>query len=311
MPWPPDHPAITDPRLRPWAGGLDEVVPGARVEAVLRYVPGRRVATLVRHGGERAVVKVFGSPRARGNARRLRAFATSPAASLVPAALGCDAAGHVLAVTYREGASLASLPEPRYPDCYARVGAALRRLHDSAAQLDRTWSWEHEVGQLRRHAVPATAALVETLAASTVQLGEAPLSPAHRDCHPQQLVVAADDSVAFVDLDDAALAPRGLDLGNVLGHLVLERLTGARSARTAAAAREALLDGYGPSAELDEAVLTGWALLAVARLAALAETRFGDLAQRDALLAAGLAGLPAPPGMPSADERIDGHRPWW
>jgi hypothetical protein len=285
MPWPTDHPALIDPQLAPWAAGLNEVVPGARVENVLRYLPGRRVTTLVEHEGELAVVKVFASPRARGNARRLRAFAASPTAALVPSVLGCDAAGHVLAITYRRGVLPASLSDTEYPACFSRVGAALRRIHDSGAELDRVWDWEHEVAQLRRHAVPATIDLVETLAASTGWLAGAPPSPAHRDCHPRQVVVAADGTVAFIDLDDAAMGPRGLDVGNMLGHLIRERITDARSARATVQASEAFLDGYGPCAELDEGVLTGWTSLGVARLAGLAESRHHDVAQRDALLA--------------------------
>lgn len=285
MPWPTDHPAFTDPQLTPWASGLDEIVPGARVEGVLRYLPGRRVATLVEYERELAVVKVFASPRARGNARRLRAFAASRAAALVPTVLGCDAAGHVLATTYRRGDLPASLSDAQYPACFYRVGAALRQIHDSGAELDRAWAWEQEAAELCRRAVPATLDLVDTVVASTRWLSGAPLSPAHRDCHPTQVVVASDGTVGWIDLDDAAMAPRGLDVGNMLGHLLRERITGARPLRVTAEASQAFLDGYGQCPELDEVVLSGWTLLAVARLAGLAESRHRDVPQRDALLA--------------------------
>lgn len=291
MPWPSDHPANTDPILAPWADGVDEVAPGACVAEVLRYLPGRRVATLVEHERELAVVKVFASPRARGNARRLGALAASPAAAIVPTLLGCDAAGHVLALSYRHGVLPTSLPDTEYPSCFHRVGAALRKVHESGAELDRVWDWDQEVAQLRRQATPATVDLVETLVASTGRLAGAPLIPAHRDAHPRQVVVAADGAVAFIDLDDAAMGPRGLDVGNMLGHLIREGITGARSVPATVEASEAFLDGYGPCAELDGGVLTGWTALAIARLAGLAESRHGDAAQRDALLACGLADL--------------------
>lgn len=291
MPWPSDHPARTDPMLAPWADGLDEVAPGAEVAQVLRYLPGRRVATLVEHGHEPAVVKVFASPRARGNARRLRALAASPAAAIVPTLLGCDTAGHVLSITYRQGVLPTSLADAAYPACFYRIGAALRQVHESGAELDRVWDWDKEVTQLRRRATPTTVDLVEMLVASTGWLAGAPVLPAHRDCHPRQVVVAADGAVAFIDLDDAAMGPRGLDVGNMLGHLVRERITGARSERATAAASEAFLDGYGPCPELDGGVLTGWTALAVARLAGLAESRHGDTPQRDALLDHGLGDL--------------------
>lgn len=285
MPWPSDHPVFVDPELRPWAAGLDEVVPGSRVQRVLRYLPGRRVATLVDHEGELAVVKIFASPRARGNSRRLLELAASPAASLVPALLGRDTSGHVLAITYRHGDLPASLSDSQYPACFYRVGTALRQIHDSGAELDRVWDWDKEVAQLCRRAVPATVELVDTLVASTGWLAGVPLLPAHRDCHPRQVVVEPGGSVAFIDLDDAAMAPRGLDVGNMLGHLVRERIVGARSLRATVAASEAFLDGYGPCPELDEVVLTGWTVLALTRLAGLAESRHRDVAQRDALLA--------------------------
>jgi Ser/Thr protein kinase RdoA (MazF antagonist) len=285
MTWPTDHPAFVDPDLRPWAAGIHDVVPAAQVDTVLRYLPGRRVATLVEHEGQLAVVKVFASPRARGNVRRLRALAETGAAALVPTVIGSDATGHVLAVTFTPGILPASLSEAQYPACLARVGTALRRLHDSRTKLDRVWDWEKEVTQLRRRATAATMEVVETIVTSTSRLAGAALVPSHRDLHPLQVVVAADRSVSFIDLDDAAMGPRGLDIGNMLGHLVKERICGARSAPAAMLAGEAFLEGYGPCVDLDDSVLTGWTLLAVARLAGLAESRHRDIAQRDALLA--------------------------
>ena len=284
MPWPADHPVSTDPGLSPWAGGIGEVAPGSRVVEVLRYLPGRRVATLVEHAGELAVVKVFASPRARGNVRRLHALARSGAAALVPTVLGCDAAGHVLAVTYRHGVLPGRMPDADYAALFGPIGAGLRRLHDSGSELDRRWEWDQEVAQLRRGAVPATTDLVETLVSSTRWLSGAALVPAHRDFHPRQVVLGADRSVAFIDLDDAAMAPRGLDIGNMLGHLVRERATGARSVAVAAAAGEAFLEGYGTCAGIDDGVVTAWTMLTVARLAGLAESRHGDAAERDILL---------------------------
>lgn len=284
MPWPCDHPARIDPNLRRWADGLDEIMPGARCELLLRYLPGRRVATRMEYEHESVVVKVFASPRARGNARRLRAFADRGIGALVPAVLGCDTTGHVLAVGYRHGIQPAGVPDADYADCFFRVGSALRELHDSGAELDRLWPWEEEVRQLRRRAVPATTDLIEDIVHTTRRLATLELVPAHRDCHPGQVVVAADGSVTWIDLDDAAMAPRGLDIGNMLAHLALERVTGSRSAVTTTQAGVALIEGYGPCAHLTEDVLTGWTRLALARLAGLAESRHGDIGQRDALL---------------------------
>lgn len=281
---PPDHPLVADPALARWAAHVDAVVPGASEVRLLRYLPGRRVATLVERAGEPAVVKVFASPRARGNARRLAVLARTDAAPLVPEVLGCDPAGHVLALSYRAGLQPADVPHGEYAGHFASIGHALRRLHDCGAELDRAWEWTSEVDQLRRHAVPATRPLVEELTTSTRRLPPADLVPSHRDFHPLQVVLGVDGSVAFIDLDDAAMAPRGLDLGNMLGHLVREPLIGQRTAHDASAAARALLAGYGPCPGLDDGVLGGWTALTVARLAGLAQSRHGDTAQRDALL---------------------------
>ena len=285
MPFPADHPAVLDPALAEWAGGLDEAAPGATPGRVLRHLMGRRIAVLTDLGGTTVVVKVFASPRARGNARRLLALAGTPVVDRVPAVVGCDHAGHVLAVTYRDGTIPDDLPDSAYAGHFADVGRVLRTLHDSGAALDREWGRDEEVAQLVRRHVPATADLVHRLQTSTQWLRGAPLVPSHRDFHPRQVVVTPDRGIALIDLDDAAMAPRGLDVGNMVGHLVLERVTGRRPAAVTEAATAAFLDGYGSRDDLDPRALEAWTTLSLARLAALAETRHQDPAQRDALIA--------------------------
>ena len=285
MPFPADHPAVLDPALAEWAAGLDEAVPEAAPGHVLRHLPGRRIAVLTEAAGKSVVVKVFASPRARGNARRLLALAVTPVADLVPAVVGCDHAGHVLAVTYREGTIPDHLPDSTYAGHFADIGRALRALHDSGAELDREWGRDEEVAQLVRRHVWATAQLVHDLDATTLWLRDLPTVPSHRDFHPRQVVVTPDGGIALIDLDDAAMAPRGLDVGNMLAHLVRERVTGRRPAAVTAAATAAFLDGYGSSDDLDPRAMEAWTTLSLVRLAALAETRHQDPAQRDALIA--------------------------
>ena len=285
MPFPADHPAVLDPALAEWAVALDEAAPGALPGRVLRHLPGRRIAVLAELDGRTVVVKVFASPRARGNARRLLSLAATPVAGLVPAVVGCDHSGHVLAVGYRDGVIPDDLPDTVYARHFSAVGRALRHLHDSGADLDRAWGRDEEVAQLVRRRVPATAGLVRHLEASTQWLRSAPMVPSHRDFHPRQVVVTADDAIALIDLDDAAMAPRGLDVGNMVAHLVRERLTGRRPAAVAEAATAAFLEGYGGSDDLGAATLEAWTTLSLVRLAALAETRHQDPAQRDALVA--------------------------
>ncbi|GAB3879333.1 phosphotransferase [Terrabacter terrigena] len=285
MPFPADHPAVLDPALAEWAGGIDAVAPGAVPGPVLRHLPGRRVAVLAQLGRRTVVVKVFASPRARGNARRLLALAATPVAGIVPAVVGCDHAGHVLAVTYRDGTIPDDLPDAAYAGRFAAVGRALRSLHDSGAELDREWGRDQEVDQLVRRHVPATAELVHHLEVSTQWLRAAPAVPSHRDFHTRQVVVTTDGGIALIDLDDAAMSPRGLDVGNMVGHLVRERVTGRRPASVTEAATAAFLEGYGECDDLDAATLEAWTTLTLVRLAALAETRHQDPDQRDALVA--------------------------
>ena len=108
--------------------------------------------------------------------------------------------------------------------------------------------------------------------------------PSHRDCHPRQLVVTPTGAVAWIDLDDCATAPPGLDLGNLLAHLWREEILGRRSPSLVADARDAVLRGYhaddleGPS--IPEHVRRSWELVSLARLAGLVVSR----------LRAGLAG---------------------
>lgn len=282
MQWPADHPAVADPGLAPWAGGVDEILPHARVERVLDHLPGRRVTTLVTDHFGSAVVQVFAAPHAQGHSRRLHTLARGEAADLVPSVLGCDAAGHVLAITYREGVLPDYLPDSDYVGCLGAVGEALRRLHDSGTAFDRTWEWPSEIRQL----------------------ADAPLVPAHCDLHPRQVVISRTGTAAFIELDNAAMAPRGLDVGSMLAHLHSEDVLSGRSTRARAAARDAFLAGYGTSPDLDEQVRGAWTALAQARLAGstdapsaraaaerparlqLAGARSGDSAMPAAMLAA-------------------------
>jgi Ser/Thr protein kinase RdoA (MazF antagonist) len=121
--------------------------------------------------------------------------------------------------------------------------------------------------------------------------------PSHRDLHPRQVVLSGHD-IGFIDLDDCALAPPGLDVGNMVAHLRREAVIGRRQHDVAARAVSAFLTGYG--AEPPD--LQAWVALALARLASLAETRHGRPAERDALLAEldGGAAQPLPEPAPTS-----------
>lgn len=300
MRWPVDHPAVVDPGLIPWAGGADEVAPGATVLRVLRHLSGRRVASLVelgdraepsRESGALGVLKVFASPRARGNDRRLRALAAAGLGDIVPVPLGVDRAGHLQLVSFVPGSVFDGLDGATFVDGAQWAGALARRLHASGADLDRRWTWHDEVTLLAKRATPTTRAAVDSVIARTAHLADEPLVAAHRDCHPKQLVLT-DTGAAWIDLDDAALAPAALDVGNLLAHLHRDAALGVRDGAVTDLAVEAVLAAYGAV----PGDLAAWTELALVRLAGLAETRHGSVAAAERILSVLPAVLPAGSG---------------
>lgn len=282
MRWPADHPLHHDEALAVFAAGVDELCPDATVRETFRYVAGRRVTTLVDVGGRPAVLKVFANPRARGNHRRLRALAVSGLGDIVPRSLGCDRGGHVGLISFRPGAVLDTLPDPLFVEASGLAGAALRRLHDSAAALDRTWTRTEEVQLLRKRAPQSMQHVLIGMDLESGAADDGPLVASHRDCHPRQLVHTG-AGVAWIDLDDAAMAPAALDVGNLVAHLTREAVIDRRAVAVATAAQEAFLAGYRwPAARCG--LLAQWVQLALLRLAGLAESRHDSPGERDALL---------------------------
>ncbi|MGE0881818.1 MAG: hypothetical protein AB7L13_10385 [Acidimicrobiia bacterium] len=274
MRWPDGHPALVDDALIPWTAGADELCPDAEVCTVLRYVSGRRVASLVRTHDDHLVLKVFSSPRARGNHRRLSQLAQSGAAPIAPRSLGCDRSGHVSLVRFTPGETYDQLDDDRFVAVAGGIGDALRRLHTADIAFDRSWTFDDEVTQLRRRMLPEMEAAVAEATRRWAGLADDALVTAHRDFHPRQVVVDG-DHVRLVDLDDAANAPAGLDLGNFTAHLWCEAAKGRRSGDVCRRAIGSFLEGYGPLAEPVQHGLAGWEALALLRLASLATTRHG------------------------------------
>ena len=270
MRWSADHPVRTDAALAPFAAGADELCPDADVVEVLRYLPGRRVASLVRLAtGEHAVLKVFASPRARGNHRRLARLAGRVPAGTVPRSLGADARGHVLLLEHVPGSVYDTTDDGTFVAVARRVGAALRALHAADVDLDRAWTLADELAQLTARAPESTVALVEHAIGRLAIAPDARLVVAHRDCHPRQVVIDRTGAARWIDLDDAAMAPAGLDVGNFVAHLRREAVIGTRTDAVAEAAVAGFLAGYGTAPDDVEA----WEELARLRLAGLATTR--------------------------------------
>jgi len=265
--WPADHAALTDAALLPWHRGADELCPSAVVRCTLRYLPGRRVATMVDTADGPGVLKVFASPRARGNDRRLRALA-EVLPNQVPTPRGVDQQGHVSLVSFTEGTVFDQLDDHEFVRSAPLVGGALGSFHRSGAVLDRCWTIDEELTQLGRRFPENVSALVTSSIEARDDLAAAELVSAHRDCHPRQVVVQG-DTVTWIDLDDAAMAPAALDVGNFVAHLRRDAVIAARDRSATDAAIDGFLAGYG-------ATPTGtddWERLSLARLSGLAVQR--------------------------------------
>ena len=255
MRWTPDHPVRTDLRLAAWQDDADAACPGGRAIELLRYVPGRRATTLVEIPDGPAVLKVFHSPRARGNDRRLHALRPATG-TLVPRPLAVGPAGHAGLLEYVPGRPLRDISGAAFIASCEEVGRALARLHASDVVLDRRWTAQSEIDNLTRR-FPASGG-------SWVPPRPDTLVPAHRDLHPGQVVVVP-GGIRLIDLDEATMAPAGLDVGNFLAHLSREDARGTCSAEDAEHAARAFLRGYGRSPR----DLGWWRAVALARLAQL------------------------------------------
>jgi len=266
------HPAWSDPGLPDWRGAAAAMCPGARVVKILRHLPGRRVTAQIIAPSGPAILKAFANPRARGNDRRLRVLATTSAAAFVPTALAVDATGHIGLVEFLPGQPLTDIAPNRLPGAAQAAGRALAALHRCGAVLDRTWGIDQETTQLRSTSGLRTAHVIDGLLGADPPPVAEPLVPAHRDCHPAQAIVGPDGGVRWADLDDAAMAPASLDLGNFLGHVTRQEILGNWPPQLVATIRDSFLIGYGPA---PPAVPT-WERLALARLLALADTRHND-----------------------------------
>ncbi|MBI4934390.1 MAG: phosphotransferase [Actinobacteria bacterium] len=285
MRWPSDSPStdrvLADALLADAVGAADAWLPDLQARSVLRHVPGRRITALATLGDAEVVVKVFHSPRARGNHRRLTALAAAGLTDLVPASLGHDPTGRVGVIEFRPGIVLDQVSDEDFIAAARRAGGALRRLHDCDADLDREWTLPDEVDALRRRATDDTRPFVDTMLRCLPSIDPGPAVPSHRDCHPRQLVVDG-SSVHWIDLDDCTLAPAGLDVGNMAAHLTREGVLGRRSRAVADEARAGFIAGYRWDRSTGD--LARWELLSLARLAGLAESRHRSTEERDALL---------------------------
>jgi aminoglycoside/choline kinase family phosphotransferase len=212
----------------------------------LKHKPDRRRTLRATGPLGSAIVKQYASERAPTVAARIASLADGPAELAIPRVLLLDSDAHLLVLEDLPGEPLrAALLDGDTATCI-RVGASIGAWH-------RFWT-ESTVGALQQHTVDHEIAIltdrIETATnpvADAVRMRLPPLAETvwecstsvHRDLYEEQILVA--DPIALIDLDDAALGPPELDIGNLLAHI---RLLGMRSQRDLDQAVGALLDGY-------------------------------------------------------------------
>jgi len=241
---------------------------GAPVELeVLKDKPGRRRTARACGPHGTAIVKWYASERAPVVAARVAALSGGPSSPAIPAVLGCDPADHTVVLSDVDGT-----PFSGRLDAAAEVGRALGAWHGwwegraPAPLQPHTAEREFEVlDQWRSRAEPGPA---KAAAAVRDQLGGvswAPSTVVHRDLYEEQILVGP--VVGLIDLDDVAVGPPELDLGNLLAHL---DLLGRRRSVDIGPVVTDLLDAYrttGPA--LDDALLHALCRLSKARLACI------------------------------------------
>jgi Phosphotransferase enzyme family len=242
---------------------------GAPVELEqLKHKPGRRRTLRARGPAGTAIVKLYESDRAATVAARVAALASGPAEPALPRVLACEPALRMVVLTDVPGEPLRWALLGGDGTACRRAGEALGRWHGAwrggAPDSLRPHTVERELEILERHAdavSPGLAADVRTAAADLAGPWES-VGVVHRDLYEEQVLLG--DRIGLIDLDDAALGPPELDVGNLVAHVDLLAL---RSGRDLEAMTEELLAGYaGSGASLDDELLDRCRLLSRLRL---------------------------------------------
>ena len=233
-------------------------------------------------------MKLYTSDRAAVVARRVPVLADGPLEPIVPAVLHVDPKLRLVVLSDVPGRPLReALLDGDLATC-SRVGAALGACHaawDGVAPAPlRRHTSDRELEILRSRAEAASPPVAQAVADALPRLaGESTCSTVvHRDIYEEQVLVG--ERVGLIDVDDAALGPPELDLGNLVAHAELLEW---RRGRDLARGKWALLDGYaetGPA--LDEALLDRCRGLTLLRLACLNDdVRVAEAALTDGALA--------------------------
>jgi Ser/Thr protein kinase RdoA (MazF antagonist) len=252
---------------------LLENLVGAPVELEdLKHKPGKRLTLRASGPVRSAIVKRYESPRAPIVAARVQALANGPNEPLVPELLLSDATRSLVVLSDLPGVPLREAVLAHDRESCRRVGTALGRWHRAwigkapAPLRPHTGDREREI-ILRRASRAAPGGLAEQAESFLRGLSFrwACTTVVHRDLYEEQILLG--ESVAMIDLDDAAAGPPELDLGNLWAHI---ELLGLRVRRDLEMPMRELLAGYaeeGP--RLEPGLLDNFRRLTLVRLACL------------------------------------------
>ena len=212
----------------------------------LKHKPGRRTTFRARGARRNAIVKTYASNRAPVVAARIAALAGGTAALEIPEVLLCEPDLHLVALSEVPGLPLREALLSDDAETCERAGWALGTWHQAwlgaSPEPLVPHSAERELAILAariERSPDEIAALVQAQLPSVTDGEWAPATVVHRDLYEEQIMVAG--RIGLIDLDDSALGPPELDIGNLLGHI---DLLGLRSGRDLGAITEQLLGGY-------------------------------------------------------------------
>jgi Ser/Thr protein kinase RdoA (MazF antagonist) len=236
----------------------------------LRHRPGRRLTLRARGPLGTAIVRLYQADRIVTVAARIAALAAGPPEPVVPQVLAVEPEQRLLVLSDVPGSPLreALLDSGRGEEGCRQAGAAIAAWH-------RGWAGKAP-GALVAHTIEGELVVLadrSALASDEVRRRVAAVLPSlrgewpvttvvHRGLDEEQVLLG--ERVGLIDVDDAALGPPELDVGNLLGHLDLIEI---RSGRELSSARSALLDGYTTVASLDPGLLERCRTLARLHLA--------------------------------------------
>jgi len=241
----------------------------------LKHKPGRRTTSRAAGSKRTAIVKVYASERAPRVAARLGALAAGPAEPIVPDVLLCDAEAHLVALSEVPGVPLRDAILGGDLNTCARAGSVIGAWHRAwegrspDALVPHTAERELEILRSRIEGTSPEVAAAVRAALPDVPGGDWDASTVvHRDLYEEQIMVG--EQIGLIDLDDAALGPPELDVGNLVAHIDLLAL---RSETDLTAATDAVLQGYrGTGPSLDAPLLARCRALSLLRLACIHET---------------------------------------